>query len=76
MLYGLSFYVVIILLTNLLLFFAFFLKKISLKLLIFGGLPWPPKIGREFSAGLNFRRPRGGPPEVDYFRRLFGSRRK
>jgi hypothetical protein len=58
MLYGLSFYIVIILLMNLLLFFAFFQKK-----------------NCGFSAGVNFRRPKGGPPKVDYFRRLPGSRR-
>jgi hypothetical protein len=58
MLYGLSFYfyVVIILLMNLLLFFVFF-EFFSLKLLIFSGLPWPPKIRILFSAGLDFRRP-------------------
>jgi hypothetical protein len=48
-LYGLSFYVVIILLMNLLLFFAFF-KFFALKLLIFGDLLCPPKIRRGFSA--------------------------
>jgi hypothetical protein len=76
MLYGLSFYVVIILLMNLLLFFAFFSNYFALKLLIFGDLPWPPKIRRGFSVGLNFWRLGGGPLKVDYFRRLPGSRRK
>jgi hypothetical protein len=70
MLYGLSFYVVIILLMNLMLFLHFFKKFFALKLLIFGGLPCSPKIGRGFSAGVNFRRPGGGPPKVDYFRWL------
>jgi hypothetical protein len=62
MLYGLSFYIVIILFMNLLLFFAFFeyfCSEIILK-------------NKEHC----FRRLRGEPPKVDYFRWSGSSRRK
>jgi hypothetical protein len=56
--------------------FCIFSKFFALKLLIFGGLPWPPKIRTLFLAGLDFRRPGGEPPKVNYFRRPGSSRRK
>jgi hypothetical protein len=37
---------------------------------------WPPKIRILFSAGLDFRRPGGEPPKVNYFRRLDRNHRK
>jgi hypothetical protein len=56
--------------------FCIFSKKFALKLLIFDGLPWPAKIRTLFSAVLNFRRPGGEPPKVNYFRQPGSGRRK
>jgi hypothetical protein len=54
-------------------FFAFF----HLKLIIFGGLPWPPKIANTIFGTCLFSAAVKGPPKINcYFRRLAGGRLK
>jgi hypothetical protein len=62
---------------NFLLFFAFFQKNFALKLIIFGGLPWSPKIANTIFGTCLFSVADKGPPKIKcYFRRLTGGRRK
>jgi hypothetical protein len=57
--------------------FCIFSIFFALKLIIFGGLPWPPKIANTIFGTCLFLAADKGPPKIKcYFRRLTGGHRK